>query len=177
MKRLLSLISIIPVVIIQTSFATHFSMAGYVPQLLLAIVLCWCLLKDYREALLWALIGGLLLDVFSTASFGTSALALVGVVVVIYLILQNVANTDKLYSRVWLGVVSALIYYLVILLLSFLLNSVRLATAPIEISTTFFLTVFLGVVFNVLFTAMIYPLLTAGYQLVMRFEHNREQKI
>jgi len=176
-KRLLSLISIIPVVVIQTSLTTHFSVSGYTPQLLLVIVLGWCLLKDYQEALLWAVVGGILLDLFSTASFGISALALVGVVIVVCLVMQNIVSTDKLYSHLWLGGMAALVYYVVITTLSWLFSSVNLSAASIELSKLFWLTVLVGTIFNVLLIVVVYPLMTAGYKWVMRFEHNREQRI
>ncbi|MGH2354786.1 MAG: rod shape-determining protein MreD [Chloroflexota bacterium] len=47
------------------------------PDLVLQIVVIWSLLRGLREALPWGFAGGLLLDVFSGAPFGTAALALV----------------------------------------------------------------------------------------------------
>lgn len=50
------------------------------PDLVFLLVVSWALLSDYRDALLWAVIGGVLLDLFSIAPLGTSALGLVVIV-------------------------------------------------------------------------------------------------
>jgi rod shape-determining protein MreD len=50
------------------------------PDLVFLLVVSWALLSNYRDALLWAVIGGVLLDLFSIAPLGTSALGLVVIV-------------------------------------------------------------------------------------------------
>ena len=47
------------------------------PDLVLLCVVAWAALRGVREALPWAFVGGLLLDLFSGGLFGLSALALV----------------------------------------------------------------------------------------------------
>ncbi len=47
------------------------------PDLVLLCVVVWAVLRGAREALPWAFVGGLLLDLLSGGPFGASALALV----------------------------------------------------------------------------------------------------
>jgi rod shape-determining protein MreD len=47
------------------------------PDLVLQMVVIWSLLRGWRQALAWGFAGGLLLDLFSGAPFGTATLAMV----------------------------------------------------------------------------------------------------
>jgi rod shape-determining protein MreD len=56
---------------------------GGSPNLVLMIVVSWALLVDIREALPWAVMGGIMRDLLSVAPTGSSALALVLIVIAI----------------------------------------------------------------------------------------------
>jgi rod shape-determining protein MreD len=47
------------------------------PNLVLLLVIAWALLADVREAMFWAVIGGVMQDLFSVAPLGASSLGLV----------------------------------------------------------------------------------------------------
>lgn len=63
--------------IIQSSFLPALGLVQVRPDLVLAIVVIWAVLRGVREALPWALLGGLLADTLSGGPFGASAFALV----------------------------------------------------------------------------------------------------
>ena len=63
-----------------------------------------------------------------------------------------------------------------LIFLSFILHRTSLSMAEIELPQSF-LVVLIGVIANMLFVFIIYPLLGASYRWVMKFEHRREQKI
>lgn len=67
--------------LLQASLAPLVQIAGVRPDLVLAAVVCWGILRGPREALVWALAGGLAVDLLSPAPFGvyTLALLLVGI--------------------------------------------------------------------------------------------------
>jgi rod shape-determining protein MreD len=50
---------------------------GVKPNLMLLMVVSWSLLRGAQEGVLWALVGGMGLDLLSGAPFGTSTVALV----------------------------------------------------------------------------------------------------
>lgn len=56
---------------------------GGAPNLLYLLVVAWAVNADLRSSILWAMIGGVLLDLLSALPLGTSALGLVMVVAVI----------------------------------------------------------------------------------------------
>ena len=55
----------------------HLTIMGVKPDLMLLMVVSWSLLRGAKEGLIWALIGGIGLDLLSGAPFGTSTVALV----------------------------------------------------------------------------------------------------
>jgi rod shape-determining protein MreD len=60
----------------QTTIAPRITLMGVQPDLVLMAVVSWSLLRGSEEGMLWALIGGITMDIFSTAPFGISTLAL-----------------------------------------------------------------------------------------------------
>ena len=52
------------------------AISGVMPDLMLLVVVSWSLLRGSREGLLWALGGGLLLDLLSGGPFGVATIAL-----------------------------------------------------------------------------------------------------
>ncbi len=62
--------------ILQSTFLSKITFFGVHPNLMLTLVLCWCLLRGGREGLSWGLLGGLILDLFSITPFGTFTIAL-----------------------------------------------------------------------------------------------------
>lgn len=69
--------------VFDATIMTLFRFWGGSPNLVLMIVVSWALLVEIREALPWALIGGIMRDLLSVAPTGSSALALVLIVIVI----------------------------------------------------------------------------------------------
>lgn len=60
----------------QVSLLPTLAISGVAPNLLLVLVVGWALLRGTREALLWAVIGGLWLDLLSGGFFGLQTMSL-----------------------------------------------------------------------------------------------------
>jgi rod shape-determining protein MreD len=63
--------------LVQSSFFPALGLHALRPDFVLQMVVIWALLRGWREALPLGFVGGLFLDLFSGAPFGTAALALV----------------------------------------------------------------------------------------------------
>jgi rod shape-determining protein MreD len=63
--------------VIQSGLDPSLAIAGLHPDLVLVAVMSWTLLRGTEEGLLWAVIGGLILDLLSGGPFGASLIALV----------------------------------------------------------------------------------------------------
>jgi len=55
----------------------HLAIMGVKPDLMLLVVISWSLLRGAGEGMIWAMVGGIGLDLVSGAPFGTSTMALV----------------------------------------------------------------------------------------------------
>ena len=64
------------VAIVQATVMPHMNILGVKPDLVLLVVISWSLLRGSKEGVIWALVGGIGVDLLSGAPFGTSALAL-----------------------------------------------------------------------------------------------------
>jgi rod shape-determining protein MreD len=63
--------------LLQSSVMPKITLLGVHPDLVLMAVTSWSLLRGSEEGMLWALIGGVILDLFSGAPFGVYSLALI----------------------------------------------------------------------------------------------------
>ena len=61
----------------QSAVLPHIRIAGVHPDLMLVLVVCWSMLRGFREGVIWALMAGIVLDLLSGAPFGMFTLSLV----------------------------------------------------------------------------------------------------
>ncbi|OQY20181.1 MAG: rod shape-determining protein MreD [Anaerolineaceae bacterium 4572_32.1] len=67
---------LLSVALLQATALPELKILGVKPELMLLLVLAWSLLRSSEEGLLWAFVGGMMLDLFSGGPFGTSTLGL-----------------------------------------------------------------------------------------------------
>ena len=65
--------------LLQTTVMPRITLLGVHPDLVLMAVTSWSLLRGSEEGMLWALIAGVVIDLFSGATFGVCTLALLTV--------------------------------------------------------------------------------------------------
>jgi len=64
-------------ILVQSSLGPFITFVGVHPDLVLVAVISWMLLRGPGEGLVWAVIGGLGLDLLSSSPFGAATVALV----------------------------------------------------------------------------------------------------
>lgn len=64
------------VALIQTTLLSRVSLVGARPNLMLLVVLIWAVIRGLDEGLVWAFVGGLILDLMSGGPLASIALAL-----------------------------------------------------------------------------------------------------
>jgi rod shape-determining protein MreD len=62
--------------LLQSTLLPHLKIWGVQPDLVLLAVVAWSLLRGTEEGMLWALVGGLALDMLSSARLGVNTLPL-----------------------------------------------------------------------------------------------------
>jgi len=108
--------------VLQTSFLPHFELLGSVPNLILVFIVSWCILKNYKNGLFSAVLGGFLLDLFSSTFFGINMISLTVTMIVTYLVISNFVDMNNIYTRIGMISLATLFYYLFILLIFFILE-------------------------------------------------------
>lgn len=116
----LSLYLAIPILailaIIQSTLLPRFPIFGIVPQLWFMVTIAWTLLNGLRQGLIWALIAGIFVDIFSASPLGVTALALMAAVFLVVFVQRHFPES-RILMPVVLGVLATLVFWFVYLLL------------------------------------------------------------
>lgn len=120
--------------VLQTAVLPLFPVFGFVLQLPVLAALAWGLLRGPQEGAGWGFVGGLCLDLFSAAPFGSSAIALVIATGIISIVQMNLP-TSRFVAPIILGGFGSLIFLYVYTFV------VRLAGQPFSWSV---MTIFQG---------------------------------
>ncbi len=102
--------------LVQVTVSPNFELYGVVPQLLFLITIVWALYYGLQQGLIWAFVGGILIDLFSAGPMGASSLALMAAVFVVVSI-QRLFPENRILVPLALGAVASLVFWLVYLLL------------------------------------------------------------
>jgi rod shape-determining protein MreD len=114
--------------VIQTTLLPQTTILGAPPQLIPLTVLAWALVRGSAEGLVWAFIGGLLIDLFSPSPVGLSSLALMTAVLLMTTLQQSIA-INRFFIPMILGGIGMFTFSLTSVLL------LRLSGYPIVWST------------------------------------------
>jgi rod shape-determining protein MreD len=107
--------------VVQTAVAPHFPILGLIPQLPFLVALAWGLLRGMNEGLIWAFVGGLLLDLFSVAPMGVTSLSfMLAILAVVWI--ENAMPADRFFIPVIMAAAATVIYLLVYFILLRLLG-------------------------------------------------------
>ncbi len=145
-----SILLLIGVALVQSTVMPHLTLWGVKPDLMLLVVISWSLLRGTREGIVWGFIGGLCLDLFSGAPFGSSALALL-----IASFFSGLGQATVFHTHVILPLatvfLASLIYDFTFLLV------LKVLGWPVVWLDSFIRLVLPASLFNVLLTPLVYP--------------------
>jgi rod shape-determining protein MreD len=94
--------------LIDSSLLSHLRLWEAQPSLTLVMVVSWTLSVDLRNAYIWAILGGLCIDVLSVAPLGASSLGLCVAVAVLERIFGRVGRRNLLFPPLAAGLATAL---------------------------------------------------------------------
>ena len=124
-------------------------------DLVLLVVVIWSLWSEVEELVVWGLLGGALLDLFSAAPFGTAMLAL-GVLAVILSWIGDYLRRSHLLSLIVLVPVATVSYHLALSLI------LRVLGWPIDYPSTVALVVLPSCLANLIAAPFVYFVLLAA---------------
>lgn len=116
MNFYLSMVTLFILAVLQSTVAPRIVVLGVHPDLLLVAVTSWSLLRGSYEGMIWAVIGGLMVDLFSGMPFGVGTLALLVVAFGSGLGNQNIFRFD-LFVPFLVVPLATLVYYVLVLAL------------------------------------------------------------
>lgn len=96
MNAYLTIAALVVLAILQSTVMPRITVLGVHPDLMLLAVTSWSLLRGAQEGMLWALIGGIAVDLISGAPFGVVTLSLLVVSFLSSLGQRNVFRLDLL---------------------------------------------------------------------------------
>jgi rod shape-determining protein MreD len=114
MGRYIGIPILILAAILDATLMAELRIGGGAPDLVFLLVVSWALLSTVQEAMLWAVIGGVLKDTLSVAPLGTSALGMVVVVFVADSLFGDVRRNNLVIPPV-VAAVGTVVYHLGIL--------------------------------------------------------------
>lgn len=138
--------------VFDTTILTLFRVWGGGPNLLLVVVVSWALLVDVRQALPWAIMGGVFRDLLSVAPAGASALMLVLAVVAIDTYLPKLDWRNVVIPPIVVGLVT--LYYDISIL-----GILVLSGRPIPEFATLYYAILPGIIENMLLAVVIFRLI------------------
>lgn len=111
----------------QVSFLTVWPEPISRINLVLTFIIFITVILSYRRALLWALVAGIILDMYSLRSFGILSVSLVTTVVFINLLFNHFFTNRSYLSLIVLSVAGTALFLLVFTLLDFLSSLLALS--------------------------------------------------
>lgn len=102
--------------LVQATVLPHLRIYGGQPDLIVVIVLAWATLDRGQEGMVWAFFGGIILDLFSGAPLGISALVLIPIAYVVGLTEAQVYRTN-IGLPILMSVLGAVGYHIIYLVL------------------------------------------------------------
>ncbi|MEP7285688.1 MAG: rod shape-determining protein MreD [Chloroflexota bacterium] len=152
MGRYISLPLLLIAVILQSTVIPEIRIAGGGPDLILMMVLSWTMLAGLEEGIIWAIVGGVLQDLVTSAPTGTTALALVVVVFLSDLVLGPVSRNNIIFPPIIIAAGTAIFQLVLAILLTVLGHTVSISytLSTITVPTLLFNVVLILPIFRIM---------------------------
>jgi rod shape-determining protein MreD len=118
----------------QAAFLPHFTLLGHTIDIVLLVVVARAILNGQRDAIYWALAGGICMDLLSALPFGTNTLALLVVAAVISFRGREIQHAWAVYPLPAAAVATLLFDMVVIIVLIIVRRDISLISAPLFIT-------------------------------------------
>ncbi len=114
MGRYISVPILLIAVVLQSTVVPEIRIGNGGPDLVLMLVLSWAMLSGVEEGLVWAMAGGIMQDLINGTPTGTSALALVLIVLLVN-VTVGVTARNNLISPPLVAILGTVVYHLIML--------------------------------------------------------------
>ena len=115
---------IILLAIAQATVLPAFPVFGIVPGLWVVVAVAWSLLRGMREGLIVAFIGGLIIDLLSTAPLGVSSLSLMAAITVVTFLQRYLPKNQTLVPALLMALATFIFWIVYLLLLRLIMPAI-----------------------------------------------------
>lgn len=173
MRLAISILSLVIIVFLQASFLPSLEVFSVIPNLIFIITIAWCIAGNYKEAIFWAALGGILLDLFSPFYFGIIALSNLSSLIIIYLIIKNFLNNDDKISVAAIGVISTVLYNFFLVLFILIAKLTKLSDITLLLNWEFILILIFKIFLNSIILILIYDFIKSIHEFQAYHEQRR----
>jgi rod shape-determining protein MreD len=113
--------------IIQVAVLPHLQVLNLTPNLIFVVALSWSLLRGIEEGIIWAFVGGFLLDLFTSGPIGATPLALMAAILVVAALRRGFPTNSFILLPIFAGL-ATIVYLAAYLVL------VRLSGSPVSLT-------------------------------------------
>jgi cell shape-determining protein MreD len=154
-KTFIEFILILFIIILQISLPLNLN-------LVLSIILFITIILNFRTALKWGLISGLLLDLYSPLNFGIITLTLFATILIVDALFNNFFTNRSFFSLIILGLSGNLIYNILIIVLNFVCYFLRFSDFSIDLNRIFLKDAALQIIFNLICLSTFFIIFNIG---------------
>jgi rod shape-determining protein MreD len=147
---------IILLVLFQLSVASNFAIGSIVPNFLFSFLIALAFLKNFRQSIACAFLGGLLLDLIIGWPFGLILLAFILIVALVNFISSDFLETTNLAIVAGIGFSAVLAYFLLIEVLLKSANLLKLTDLYSDFFHNFFYISFPSAIYNTFLIVLFY---------------------
>lgn len=176
MRIVISIISLIVLAFLQISFLPNFIILGSVPNLILIVAISWCIASNFKEAIIWGIAGGIILDLFSPFYFGIISLCNLAVIASVYFIAKNIINSDDKVSIAAICAIATFLYNFYLIIFILIAKLVKLGDLIQPLDFQFLILVFVQIIFNTIIISLVYNYIKSIQEVENYYAQRRQIK-
>jgi rod shape-determining protein MreD len=143
-------------VVLQISFFPLLNYPANNLNIVLTVVIFITVILSYRLGFFWAVLSGIIIDLYSINSFGIVTLALVATVLGINILFDNFFTNRSFYSLLILGLIGTVLYNFIILILKFIFYFLKINNLSPSLNHFWFYDFFWQMILNLVLISVIF---------------------
>jgi rod shape-determining protein MreD len=156
MRIIFNIFLILILVILQISFFPLLNYPANNLNLILTVVIFITVILSYRLGFFWAILSGVIIDLYSINSFGIVTLALVATVFGVNILFDNFFTNRSFYSLLMLELIGTVFYNFIVLILNFIFYSFKINVLSFGLDRFWFYNFFWQIILNLILISIIF---------------------
>lgn len=156
MRIIFNLFLVLILVVLQISFFPLLNYPANNLNIVLTVVIFITVILSYRLGFFWAVLSGIIIDLYSINSFGIVTLALVATVLGINILFDNFFTNRSFYSLLILGLIGTVLYNFIILILKFIFYFLKINNLNPSLNRFWFYDFFWQMILNLVLISIIF---------------------